>query len=76
MLVKELKKQLAKDNIEFIAFGKPLNQPTIPFTFLPKCLRGKLGKEFEKQLMNCEVLDYKIIGLTKLNRFEVYVYIK
>ena len=33
-----------------MVFGKPLNQPTIPFTHLPK----------DKDLMECEVVDYEI----------------
>lgn len=38
-------------NYNVLAFGKPLNESTIPFTCLPK----------GKKLDDCEVVDYKIV---------------
>jgi len=37
-------------NYDVIVFGKPLEEKTIPFTFLPK----------DKELMECDVIDYKV----------------
>ena len=62
-------------------FGRPLDEPTIPFTFLPK----------NKDRMDCDVVDYKVIrkerdiphfdlsGKYKFSEHtlgDVYVYIK
>lgn len=47
MKVKELKKKY-KD-YDIIAFGKPFDTPTIPFTFMPK----------DKKYEDCEVADMK-----------------
>lgn len=48
MVLKELYKVYKDYNI--VVFGRPLNQKTIPFTFLPK----------DKELMDCEVVEKKI----------------
>ena len=48
-LFKDFKKEYKDYSIE--VFGKPLDTPTIPFTFLPK----------DKTLDECEIIDYKII---------------
>ena len=48
MKYKKLKKQYKDYSIE--VYGKPLDKPTIPFTFLPK----------DKSLDECEVVDYKV----------------
>lgn len=49
MIYKELKKKYKDYSVE--AFGRPLEEPTIPFTLLPK----------DKPLDDCEVVDYKVI---------------
>ena len=49
MKVKELYKQYKDYNI--VLFGKPLDKPTIPFTFLPND---------RKELMQMEVVEIKI----------------
>lgn len=38
------------DGYHIIVFGRPLNQPTTPFTMLPR----------NKELMECRVMDYKV----------------
>lgn len=48
MTFKELKDKYK--GYDIIAFGRPLKQQTIPFTFLPK----------DKKLEECEVIDYKV----------------
>ena len=48
MTFKELKKKYK--GYDIIAFGKPLDKKTIPFTFLPK----------DKTLDECEVADFKV----------------
>ena len=35
---------------QITVFGRPLGQPTIPFTFLPR----------DKELMDCKVMDYRV----------------
>ena len=49
MKFKEFKKGYKDYSIE--VYGKPLANPTIPFTFLPK----------DKPLDECEVVEYKVI---------------
>lgn len=46
---KDLRKEYKDYSVE--AFGRPLEEPTIPFTLLPK----------DKPLDECEVVDYKVI---------------
>ena len=48
MKLKELYKHYKGYNI--IVFGRPLEQETIPFTFLPR----------DKELMDCEVMDFRV----------------
>ena len=50
MKIKELYKKY--DGYSFELFGRPLEQKTIPFTFLPR----------DKELMECDVVDYDVIG--------------
>ena len=49
MIYKELKKKYKDYDVE--AFGRPLEEPTIPFTLLPK----------DKPLDDCEVVDFRVI---------------
>ena len=48
MKIKDLKKQYK--NYDIIAFGKPLKEKTIPFTFMPR----------DKSFDDCEVMETKI----------------
>ena len=48
MKVRELYKKF--DGYSFELYGRPLEQPTIPFTFLPR----------DKELMECDVVDYQV----------------
>lgn len=48
MTFKEFSKKYKDYNIK--VYGKPLNKPTTPFTFLPQ----------DKELNDCEVVDYEI----------------
>ena len=49
MTVRELKNRYKRYDV--ILFGKPLGQPTIPFTFLPK----------DKSINDMEVIEFKVI---------------
>jgi len=48
MKLKELYRKFK--GYDIVVFGRPLDQPTIPFTFLPK----------DKELKECEVVEYKV----------------